>query len=95
MVWVVNKSPRVINIGGVLVTPLMPNEIDDSFLNHERVKAILDAGDIETTTKPTEDEKAKIAEVIKNVDRTDENKVDITSKYKSRIVKDETKQESK
>jgi hypothetical protein len=53
MVWIVNKSERAYNIGGVLVIPLLPVQIDDDFLNNERVKEIMADGDIETTSEPS------------------------------------------
>jgi len=54
MVWVINKSQRAYNIGGVLVSPLIPVQIDDDFLNNERVKEILADGDIERTEEPSQ-----------------------------------------
>ena len=54
MVWILNKSERAYNIGGVLVSPLVPIQIDDSFLDNARVKEIMADGDIETTSAPSE-----------------------------------------
>ena len=58
MVMIVNKSVRVLNIGGTVVTPGIPVEIDKSFLDNERVKELMEAGEIEeldgSTPQPTQ-----------------------------------------
>lgn len=55
---IVNKSVRVLNIGGTVVTPGIPVEIDKSFLDNERVKELMEAGELEesdgSTSQPTQ-----------------------------------------
>ena len=47
MVMIVNKTVRVLNIGGTVVTPGMPVDIDKSFLDNERIKEMMEAGELE------------------------------------------------
>jgi hypothetical protein len=83
MVWVVNKSERAYNIGGVLLSPLVPTQIDDSFLNNARVKEIIADGSIEQTNAPSGHDESATSNVAKSGEQRDSNKpVDNRSKYK-------------
>lgn len=47
MAKIVNKSQRVFSIGGIMISPNVPTEVDDSFLDNERVKELMDSGELE------------------------------------------------
>jgi hypothetical protein len=68
MAWVLNKSGRAYNIGGVLVSPLVPVFLDDSFLSIARVKEIIASGDLEVSS-----EKPEVEEIREDV-KTKSNK---------------------
>jgi len=65
MVLVVNKSERVYNINGIMLTPLIPAEIPDEFLNNDRVKEIMADGHIEKVDNET----TKQADSASSVDK--------------------------
>jgi len=58
MALIVNKSARAIIIGGTSLTPNVPTEIDSSFLDNERVKELMESGELEesdgSTPQPTQ-----------------------------------------
>jgi len=69
MAWVLNKSGRVYNIGGVLVSPLVPVFLDDSFLSIARVKEIIASGDLEVSdVKPEVEDSQLIREDLNNTE---------------------------
>lgn len=51
MALLVNKSQRAYTIGGVMMTPHMPVEIPDDFLNNPRVKQLLKSKQIDHAQK--------------------------------------------
>jgi len=53
MALIVNKSARAIIIGGTSLTPNVPTEIDSSFLDNERVKELMESGELEESDGST------------------------------------------
>lgn len=84
MAWIVNRSQRAYNIGGVLVSPLVPVFLDDSFLSIARVKEIIAAGDLEVSSeKPvvtTPETEEGERETVTTETKTDTS--ELRSKYK-------------
>jgi len=46
MTLIVNKTARAIIIGGVGLTPNVPTEIDPSLLDNDRVKELMESGEL-------------------------------------------------
>ena len=42
MVWMVNNTSRAYNVGGVVMSPFNPVQLDDSYLDHPEIKALMD-----------------------------------------------------
>jgi len=48
---VVNKSERLITIGGYWLTPLIPMDVPDTVMNNDRIKELLESGELEIEGK--------------------------------------------
>lgn len=51
MAWVVNHTEHLIHLG-VGVPPGVPTEVDDEWGTNDRVKELMEAGDLETVSGP-------------------------------------------
>ena len=47
MVMIVNKTVRLLNIGGIVVSPETPTPIDESFLDNDRIREMMKSGELE------------------------------------------------
>lgn len=54
MAWLLNKSQRAFNVGGTILVPTHTTEVPDDFLDNERIKEIIDAGELEVANGPAD-----------------------------------------
>lgn len=52
MAWLKNKSERAFNVGEIILVPTHTTEVSDDFLENERIKEIIAAGELEVADGP-------------------------------------------